>query len=115
MHQGPARPGLASVDAKLVAAFGVPANVPDGVELRADHGLQYTGTDSLAPAPHLRARRPRTGNAAVERFIRTLKEGLANLGGEVVEQAPVARSGRTAEREASLSRNQTRPRRVVEG
>ncbi len=36
---------LASVEAKLVAAFGVPENVPDGVELRTDHGPQYTGAD----------------------------------------------------------------------
>jgi putative transposase len=73
---------LASVEAKLVASFGAPAFVPEGVELRTDHGPQYTGADcealcrrwglfhTFAPVG-----RP-TGNAVVERFIRTLKEEL---------------------------------------
>lgn len=73
---------LASVEAKLVSAFGTPENVPEGVELRTDHGPQYTGVDcetlctrwklghTFAPVG-----RP-TGNAVVERFIRTLKEEL---------------------------------------
>jgi transposase InsO family protein len=39
---------LASVETKLIAAFGSPANVPDGVELRTDHGPQYTGADCAA-------------------------------------------------------------------
>lgn len=73
---------LASVEAKLVAAFGSPAGVPDGVELRTDHGPQYTGADceALCKRWHLLhtyapVGRP-TGNAVVERFIRTLKEEL---------------------------------------
>ena len=73
---------LASVEAKLVAAFGSPANVPEGVELRTDHGPQYTGADCAALCErwgllHTFAPvgRP-TGNAVVERFIRTLKEEL---------------------------------------
>lgn len=73
---------LASVEAKLVAAFGSPANVPDGVELRTDHGPQYTGADCAALCERWRLAhtyapvgRP-TGNAVVERFIRTLKEEL---------------------------------------
>jgi transposase InsO family protein len=73
---------LASVEQKLVAAFGAPANVPDGVELRTDHGPQYTGADcdALCTRWHLAhtyapVGRP-TGNAVVERFIRTLKEEL---------------------------------------
>lgn len=73
---------LASVEAKLVASFGSPANVPDGVELRTDHGPQYTGADceALCTRWHLDhtyapVGRP-TGNAVVERFIRTLKEEL---------------------------------------
>lgn len=37
--------GLASVEQKLVDAFGEPANVPEGVELRIDHGPQYTEAD----------------------------------------------------------------------
>jgi transposase InsO family protein len=73
---------LASVEAKLVAAFGSPDRVPDGVELRTDHGPQYTGADcaALCHRWHLHhtfapVGRP-TGNAVVERFIRTLKEEL---------------------------------------
>jgi len=73
---------LASVDLALEAAFGTPAAVPDGVELRTDHGPQYTGADcedllarwgvdhTFAPVG-----RP-TGNAVCERVIRTLKEEL---------------------------------------
>lgn len=71
---------LASVDNALVVAFGVPENVPDGVELRSDHGSVYTGADAhtfalrwgveqtFAPVG-----RP-TGNAVAERTIRTMKE-----------------------------------------
>lgn len=73
---------LASLEAKLIASFGAPDDVPDGVEVRTDHGPQYTGADcdelctrwnllhTFAPVG-----RP-TGNAVVERFIRTLKEEL---------------------------------------
>ena len=71
---------LRSVDQALEAAFGSPAQVPEGVELRSDHGSQYTGHDCAS----LLARwsvshtfspvgRP-TGNAVAERVIRTLKE-----------------------------------------
>lgn len=73
---------LASTEAMLVAAFTTPANVPPGVELRTDHGPQYTGADctALCDRWHLDhtfapVGRP-TGNAVVERFIRTLKEEL---------------------------------------
>jgi putative transposase len=73
---------LASVEAKLVAAFGSPAGVTDGVELRTDHGPQYTGADCEALCARWRllhtfapVGRP-TGNAVAERFIRTLKEEL---------------------------------------
>jgi len=73
---------LASVERKLVAAFGAPDNVPDAVELRTDHGPQYTGADCEALCARWRLHhtyapvgRP-TGNAVVERFIRTLKEEL---------------------------------------
>lgn len=73
---------LASVEAKLVDAFGAPAAVPDGVELRTDHGPQYTGADCDALCKrwnldhtYAPVGRP-TGNAVVERFIRTLKEEL---------------------------------------
>lgn len=76
---------LASVEAKLLAAFGSPAGVPDGVELRTDHGPQYTGADCAAFCDRWRllhtyapVGRP-TGNAVVERFIRTLKEELVWL------------------------------------
>lgn len=73
---------LASTRQALVEAFGHPSNVPGGVELRSDHGPQFTGADcaglveewgllhTFAPVG-----RP-TGNAVVERVIRTLKEEL---------------------------------------
>lgn len=71
---------LASVDQALEAAFGTPEAVPDGVELRTDHGPQYTGADCDAlltrwGVAHTYAPvgRP-TGNAVVERVIRTMKE-----------------------------------------
>jgi transposase InsO family protein len=76
---------LASVRQMLVWAFGSPENVPAGVELRSDHGPQYTGSDcadlcdewnllhTYAPVG-----RP-TGNAVVERVIRTLKEEVVWL------------------------------------
>jgi putative transposase len=73
---------LASVEAKLVAAFGSPDHVSDGVGLRTEHGSQYTDADCVALCKrwwlaHTFAPvgRP-TGNAVVERFIRTLKEEL---------------------------------------
>lgn len=73
---------LASVERKLVEAFGMPARVPEGVELRTDHGPQYTGADCDALCTRWRVAhtyapvgRP-TGNAVVERLIRTLKEEL---------------------------------------
>jgi putative transposase len=71
---------LSATEQALVAAFGAPENVPDGLELRTDHGPQFTGSDcetmcrrwgidhTFAPVG-----RP-TGNAVVERLIRTLKE-----------------------------------------
>jgi len=71
---------LAATEQALETAFGSPNNVPDGIELRTDHGPQFTGSDcetlcerwgllhSYSPVG-----RP-TGNAVVERLIRTLKE-----------------------------------------
>jgi putative transposase len=71
---------LASVDNALVAAFGHPRDVPDGVELRSDHGSVYTGADAHAFALRWGVEqtfapvgRP-TGNAVAERTIRTMKE-----------------------------------------
>lgn len=73
---------LASVERKLVEAFGEPGGVPEGVELRTDHGPQYTGADCEALCrrwglhhTYAPVGRP-TGNAVVERFIRTMKEEL---------------------------------------
>lgn len=72
-------PVLAPVERALVEQFGSPDQVPTGLELRSDHGPQYTGGDceglcgawsvehTLAPVG-----RP-TGNAVAERFIQTLK------------------------------------------
>lgn len=75
-----ARVVLASVDQALEAAFGAPSQVPEGVELRTDHGSQYTGGDCRALLGRWGVEqtfspvgRP-TGNAVVERLHRTLKE-----------------------------------------
>jgi putative transposase len=71
---------LAPVRQALESEFGDAASVPDGLELRTDHGPQYTGSDcesmcrqwaldhTMAPVG-----RP-TGNAVGERLIRTMKE-----------------------------------------
>ncbi|MGC3998575.1 MAG: integrase core domain-containing protein [Anaeromyxobacter sp.] len=71
---------LESVQEALRAAFGMPRGVPPGVELRSDHGPQYTGADCAALVAawgltHTFAPvgRP-TGNAVAERVIRTMKE-----------------------------------------
>jgi len=73
---------LFPVDKALRAEFGTPRGVPWGLELRSDHGPQYTGSDcealchywgiehTLAPVG-----RP-TGNAVAERLIQTLKVEL---------------------------------------
>jgi len=71
---------LDAAEQALRAAFGSPENVPDGMELRTDHGPQYTGSDcgSMCRRWHVEhtfapVGRP-TGNAVAERLIRTLKE-----------------------------------------
>ena len=73
---------LSPVARSLTVTFGSPTNVPWDLELRTDHGSQYTGRDceilckewnvthTLAPVG-----RP-TGNAVAERFIQTLKVEL---------------------------------------
>jgi putative transposase len=73
---------LAPVESALEEAFGSTECVPDGFEMRTDHGPQYTGSDcqdlckawdvdhTFAPVG-----RP-TGNAVAERFIQTLKVEL---------------------------------------
>ena len=73
---------LGSVREALVAAFGRPSDVPEGLELRTDHGPQYTGSECEALVRHWGLQhtyapigRP-TGNAVVERVIRTMKEEL---------------------------------------
>jgi putative transposase len=76
---------LNSVTEALRGTFGHPDAVPDGLELRTDHGPQYTGADceDLAKEWHLDhtfapVGRP-TGNAVVERLIRTMKEEVVWL------------------------------------
>lgn len=73
---------LAPVRTALHEAFGMPAEAVDGLELRTDHGPQYTGSvchamcqewglqQSFAPVG-----RP-TGNAITERVILTMKAEL---------------------------------------
>ena len=73
---------LRPVERALENAFGTPRGVPDGLELRSDHGPQYTGADAEALcrtwglvhtfAPVARP----TGNAVAERLIQTLKVEL---------------------------------------
>lgn len=72
-------PVLDCVERALEAAFGSPEGVPYGMELRFDHGPQYTGHDAAALAKrwgivHTFAPvgRP-TGNAVAERTIQTMK------------------------------------------
>lgn len=73
---------LAALAESLDDVFGCPERVPDALELRSDHGPQYTGADcqALCDRWHLDhtfapVGRP-TGNAVAERFILTLKTEL---------------------------------------
>lgn len=73
---------LRPLEAALKAVFGERSGVPDGLELRSDHGPQYTGSDAEAlcrrwGVVHTFApvARP-TGNAVAERVIQTLKVEL---------------------------------------
>lgn len=76
---------LASLKAGLAEAFGSPTNVPEGVEVRTDHGPQFTSGDCAAlcatwgiEQTFAPVGRP-TGNAVVERLIRTMKEEVVWL------------------------------------
>lgn len=73
---------LAPVGSSLWREFHRPEDVPDGLELRSDHGPQYTGADCAELCARWRldhtfapVGRP-TGNAVAERFILTLKAEL---------------------------------------
>jgi putative transposase len=73
---------LAPLARALEEQFGRPENVPDGLELRSDHGPQYTGGDCSKLVSQWRldhtfapVGRP-TGNAVAERFILTMKSEL---------------------------------------
>jgi putative transposase len=77
-----ARDVLAPLAEALREQFGAPANVPHGLEVRTDHGPQYTSStcDALCRdwgVEHTFApiARP-TGNAVAERLILTLKVEL---------------------------------------
>ena len=70
---------LAGVESALCREFGVASRVPDGLELRTDHGPQYTGDDARMLCVQWQVEhtfapvgRP-TGNAPAERFIETMK------------------------------------------
>jgi putative transposase len=76
---------LSSVEEALTKTFGTPTAVPLALELRTDHGPQYTGSDCEAMCTEWKllhtyapVGRP-TGNAVVERVIRTLKEEVVWL------------------------------------
>lgn len=71
---------LHPVERALWTQFASPARVPDGLELRTDHGPQYTSEHARAIAEKWNldqtfapVGRP-TGNAVAERTIRTMKE-----------------------------------------
>jgi putative transposase len=73
---------LAPLARAIEEQFGEPGNVPDGLELRSDHGPQYTGGDCSQLCSRWRldhtfapVGRP-TGNAVAERFILTMKSEL---------------------------------------
>jgi hypothetical protein len=73
---------LRPIERALEAVFGDPKFVPDALELRTDHGPQYTGADAeeLCERWHLThtfapVGRP-LGNAVAERFLQTLKVEL---------------------------------------
>lgn len=75
-------PVLAPVRRSLTAEFLHPDLAPEGLELRSDHGPQYTGADCEELCQEWRIEhtfapvgRP-TGNAVVERLILTLKQEL---------------------------------------
>lgn len=70
---------LAGVESALTEYFRNPSSVPDGFELRTDHGPQYTGSDADSLCTRWKTDhtfapvgRP-TGNAVAERFIQTMK------------------------------------------
>jgi putative transposase len=73
---------LAPLARALEEQFARPKDVPDGLELRSDHGPQYTGGDCFELCQRWRldhtfapVGRP-TGNAVAERFILTMKSEL---------------------------------------
>lgn len=72
---------LAPLRQALEEHFGSPSAVPDDLELRTDHGPQYTGDDCHASCMEWNLDHtfapvgPPTGNSVAVRLIRTLKEG----------------------------------------
>jgi putative transposase len=105
---------LAPVRAALREHFGVPGGVPAGLELRTDHGPQYTGSDCEAMCKHWNVQhtlapvgRP-TGNAVAERTIRTMKEECVWL--EDFASAAALRDGLNAWRDTF---NQRRPHQAL--
>ena len=70
---------LGTVRSALIDIFSTPKNVPNDLELRTDHGPQYTGADAAVMAKQWGLQhtfapvgRP-TGNAVAERTIQTMK------------------------------------------
>jgi putative transposase len=73
---------LAPLARALEEQLGAPQDVPDGLELRSDHGPQYTGGDCAQLCERWRldhtfapVGRP-TGDAVAERFVLTMKSEL---------------------------------------
>jgi putative transposase len=70
---------LGAVEMGLIEAFGHPEAVGDGVELRTDHGPQFTGSDAGALCARWRIARTfspvgrPTGTSVAERTIQTAK------------------------------------------
>ncbi|MBI4576415.1 MAG: transposase [Planctomycetes bacterium] len=75
----------APVRASLLREFGLVENVPDGLELRTDHGPQYTGSDCDALCASWRLEHTLapvgwpTGSSVADRVIRTLEEEVVWL------------------------------------
>lgn len=88
---------LRPVERALEGAFASARHVPDGLELRSDHGPQYTGAGAEALCQRWGVLHtfapvaPPTGNAVAERFLQTFKvELLWTRDWESIEELRIA-------------------------